>query len=347
MKILAIETSCDESAVSIFDSEIGVLENLIHSQIDLHALYGGVVPDLASAQHLEKLPALIGEIAKSPNFCDIDFVTCTSGPGLPNCLAIGVSCASALAIDLKLPLFGVNHLRGHAFSPFIDVHKESPKDFDDNFDALLPHLGLTVSGGNTILFEIQKDRKLTVIAETIDDAAGEALDKGAKLLDMPYPGAPLLEKHALNGKVDKTLFPYGQNRKIEDDPDFSFSGLKTSLRYYLQKLTAEQIKDKFDDICASYQFAVIEQLKRRAEFFAKSKKYASIGISGGVSNNATLVDTFDKLAKKYKAKFLVAKREYRGDNAAMIAFASFVESKNLQESKNKTLKINSSREIDG
>jgi len=206
-------------------------------------------------------------------------------------------------------------------------------------------LGLTVSGGNTILFEIDENKNLKVIAETIDDAAGEALDKGAKLLDMQYPGAPLLEKIAKNGNIDKTLFPYGQNRKIEDDPDFSFSGLKTSLRYHLQKLSPEEIEKEKANICASYQFAVIEQLRRRADYFAKQKQYASIGISGGVSNNATFVSVFEKLAETRKAKFLVAEREHRGDNAAMIAFSAFFAPEALAESQNKTLKIESSRPI--
>lgn len=139
-----------------------------------------------------------------------------------------VACVEKAALGRKPPA------RTRLFT-IISVHAKSPKEFVKNLDALLPHLGLTVSGGNTVLFEIDKDRELRTLAETVDDAAGEALDKGAKLLGMPYPGAPLLEKIARNGKVDKSLFPYGQNRKIEEDPNFSFSGLKTSLRYYLQK----------------------------------------------------------------------------------------------------------------
>ncbi len=345
MKILAIESSCDESAVAIFDEDVGIVESLIHSQIDLHALYGGVVPDLASSEHLKKLPALIEKISKSEKFSGIDMVVATSGPGLPNCLAMGVSAATALANALKVPLKGVNHLRGHAYSPFINIHAQDPKNFRENLKPLLPHLGLTVSGGNTILFELDEKLHINVLAETIDDAAGEALDKGAKLLNMPYPGAPLLEKIALNGKVDKTIFPYGQNRKIEDDPDFSFSGLKTSLRYKLQKLSEDEIEESKADICASYQFAVIEQLKRRADFFAKQKHYASIGISGGVSNNSTFTSEFEKLAKVRKAKFLVANREHRGDNAAMIAFAAYIDKSSLHEPINETLKIESSREM--
>ncbi len=345
MKILAIESSCDESAVAIFDSEVGIVENLIHSQIDLHALYGGVVPDLASSEHLKKIPVLLEKISKSNYFSNIDLIVATSGPGLPNCLAMGVSAASALASQLKVPLKGVNHLHGHAYSPFINIHAKDPKNFRENLKPLLPHLGLTVSGGNTILFELDENLKITVLAETIDDAAGEALDKGAKLLDMPYPGGAILERTARNGNIDKNLFPYGQNRKIEDDPDFSFSGLKTSLRYKLQKLSESEIEKNKADICASYQFAVIEQLRRRADFFAKRKSYASLGISGGVSNNLTFTTEFERLAKSRKAKFLVADKEHRGDNAAMITFAAYFAPQSLQESQNKTLKIESAREI--
>ena len=196
-----------------------------------------------------------------------------------------------------------------------------------------------------MLFELDENKKMRVLAETVDDAAGEALDKGAKLLGMPYPGAPILEKTARGGKIDKTLFPYGQNRKIEDDPDFSFSGLKTSLRYHLQKLSPEEIGLRKPDICASYQFAVVEQLKRRADFFAKRGNYASVGISGGVSNNGAFVEAFEKLAKTRGAKFLVAPREYRGDNAAMIAFSAFFDPSTLAESENGALKIESSREM--
>ncbi len=345
MRILGIESSCDESAVAIFDPKIGVLESLIHSQIDLHALYGGVVPDLASSEHLKKLPALISKISKSEHFKGVDMIAATSGPGLPNCLAMGVACASAAAAMLKIPLFGANHLRGHAYSPFIPVHAQDPENFGKNLADLLPHLGLAVSGGNTVLFELDENKKMRVLAETVDDAAGEALDKGAKLLGMPYPGAPILEKTAHGGKIDKTLFPYGQNRKIEDDPDFSFSGLKTSLRYHLQKLSPEEIGLRKPDICASYQFAVVEQLKRRADFFAKRGNYASVGISGGVSNNGAFVEAFEKLAKTRGAKFLVAPREYRGDNAAMIAFSAFFDPSTLAESENGALKIESSREM--
>lgn len=339
MSVLAIESSCDESAAAIFDPAFGVRESLVHSQTDLHALYGGVVPDLASSEHLKKLPALVAMIAKSEHFSPVGEIAATNGPGLPNCLAIGVAAASALALKLGLPLRGVNHLRGHAYSPFIPVHAADPRNFSANFAGLLPHLGLAVSGGNTVLFEIGEGGEISALAETADDAAGEALDKGAKLLGMPYPGAPLMERLAAGGKVDKTMFPYGQNRKIGEDPDFSFSGLKTSLRYRLEKMTPEEIGRSKADICASYQFAVIEQLRRRAEWFAKRRAYKSLGVSGGVSNNAALVAAFEGLARSRGARFLVADKPHRGDNAAMIAFAAWIAPSECDRPENLTLKV--------
>ena len=345
MSILAIESSCDESAAAIFDPDFGVRESLIHSQIDLHALYGGVVPDLASSEHLKKLPALVKKISESEYFSGVDKIAATSGPGLPNCLAMGVAAASALAMVLKKPLVGVNHLRGHAYSPFIPIHAKDPANFRKNFSELLPHIGLTVSGGNTVLFEIGEDGNMVTLAETEDDAAGEALDKGAKLLGMPYPGAPILEKRAKSGKIDKTMFPYGQNRKIEDDPDFSFSGLKTSLRYRLEKMSGAEIEAAMPALCASYQFAVIEQLRRRCDWFAKRKPYKSLGISGGVSNNSVFAGVFEKLARSRNAKFLIADRQHRGDNAAMIAFAAWIAPSECQQPKNSTLEIRPTWEL--
>lgn len=345
MKILAIESSCDESAVALFDSNVGVLEDLIYSQVDLHALYGGVVPDLASSAHLEKLPSLIEKIL--PHARDVDFIAATCAPGLPNCLAVGVAAASGLAFALNKPLFGVNHLRAHAYSPFIKIHRDSPALFEKNFAKHLPHLGLVASGGNAFLFELDENKSLKILAETVDDAAGEALDKGAKLLGMPYPGGALLEKIARDGKVDKTMFPYGQNRKIEDDPDFSFSGLKTSLRYRLEKMSANEIRANLADICASYQFAVVEQLKRRTDFFLSRKTYKSLGLSGGVANNSYLAETFNTLSeKRCKRELLIAEKSQRGDNAAMIAFAAFASPEALYNSQNLSLKISPSAPLE-
>ena len=339
-RILAIESSCDESAVAIFDSRGGVLTNLVHTQIDLHALYGGVVPDLASSEHLKKLPHLLESVLKSEDFEaeKIDKIVCTSGPGLANCLAMGISCASALALCLGKPLFGANHLRGHAYSPFIAEHAKNPGDFERlYFEELLPHLGLLVSGGNSILFEISSDGEMRTLCETLDDAAGEALDKGAKLLGMPYPGAPMLEKAALGGDRKKFPFPKGSARKPDEDPDFSFSGLKTSLRYFLERRGGAG--DDLADICASYQYAVFEQLRRRVEYFLKLRKYKSFGLSGGVANNLTLRASLQDSARRARCKFIPAEKKYCGDNAAMIAFASWIDPSSLVEADNGALSL--------
>ncbi|MFI3290632.1 MAG: tRNA (adenosine(37)-N6)-threonylcarbamoyltransferase complex transferase subunit TsaD [Opitutales bacterium] len=343
--ILAIESSCDESAFAIFDSEIGIIKELIHTQIDLHKLYGGVVPDIASTEHLKKLPALAKEILEGFDSNSISTIAVTNSPGLPNCLAMGVSCASALSLYLNKPLIGVNHLRGHCFSPFIPLHKDDPANFESNFKALLPHLGLIVSGGNTMLVEIDENCEIHLLSETLDDAAGEALDKGAKLLSMPYPGGPLLEKEAKKGDEKKYIFPTAMKRKEGKAITFSFSGLKTSLRYFLDKLSPQEIKDNYSDICASYQRAVIEQLKRKTQAFSKEKSYKSLGLSGGVSNNEKLRIEFDKLAKSMHCKLYTAQREHRGDNASMIAFAAWIDKANTQEPASKYLKINPSAGI--
>ncbi len=346
MKILGIESSCDESALALFDSDKGILSEIVHSQIDLHALYGGVVPDLASTQHLEKLPLLIKKFSEEFLLEDLDFIACTNGPGLPNCLAIGIAAASALALKNNIELCGVNHLVAHALSPFLPIHEQSPEVFFKTIQDYLPHLGLIVSGGNSILFELDENLKIKVLAETVDDAAGEALDKGAKLLGMPYPGAPLLEKAAKNANFKRYDFPRGQNRKIEDDPNFSFSGLKTSLRYFLDKLSSEEISENLPDITASYQYAVVEQLRKRTQYFLKKNPYKSLGISGGVSNNETLKDAFEKLAKQNSVKFLLAKKQHRSDNAAMTAFAAYMLPGALKKSKSATLEIEPNAPVD-
>src|SRR5471032_940967 len=181
--ILSLETSCDETAVALFDPARGLVGEWTHTQIALHARHGGVVPDLATREHLRHLAPLLERArAASDNFSAVTRVAVTHGPGLAGCLALGVAAAKALALALRVPLTGVNHLRGHAFSPFLTLHAESPADFPARLAALFPHLGLLVSGGNTLLFSLDEKHALRVLATTRDDAAGEALDKGAKLL---------------------------------------------------------------------------------------------------------------------------------------------------------------------
>ncbi len=322
--ILAIESSCDESAIALFDPERGLVDSLVHSQLDLHRAYGGVVPDLASREHLENFPALFERLRDTHGIEEITSVAVTRGPGLAGCLAVGIAAAKAASLLLGCPVSGVNHLTGHAFSPFLPIHAESPARFRDSLAGLLPHLGLLVSGGNTLLFRMDTDLVPRTLADTRDDAAGEALDKGAKLLGLPYPGGPEVERKAASGDPDAFRFP----RAFADPADraFSFSGVKTSLRYRLEKMTPEEIDAHLPDLCASYQEAVVDALIRKfSQVLKREKGVRSIGLSGGVANNRLLRERFHALADRFSLPGLMAEPEVTGDNAAMIAFAAFAE----------------------
>lgn len=323
--ILAIESSCDETAVAIFDPARGMVGEWIHSQIALHEQHGGVVPDLATREHLRNLAPLLVRANAAVDLRSIHAVAVTHGPGLAACLAIGVAGAKALAIERRIPICGVNHLRGHAWSPFISLHSKSPENFESGLATLLPHLGLIVSGGNTLLFVLQADRQINVLSSTRDDAAGEALDKGAKLLGLGYPGGPLIEKIARGGRADAFDFPRGIGRR--DELDFSFSGVKTSLRYVIEKLSPAEVKLQLPDLCASYQQAVIDALvrKTRAALRQGTGDYRSLGLGGGVANNTLLRDSMEREAQRAQIPFLAAQAIHTGDNAGMIAFAAWAD----------------------
>lgn len=321
--IFAIESSCDETAVALFDPAHGLKGEWIHSQIALHGRYGGVVPDLATREHLRNLGPLLHCVREASDFAGITQVAVTQGPGLAGCLAIGVAAAKSLALACRVPLVGVNHLRGHVFSPFIGVHAEAPAEFAERLAALLPHLGLVVSGGNTLLFVLDQARRIQVISSTKDDAAGEALDKGAKLLGLGYPGGPLIEKRALQGNPAAFDFPRGIGPR--SDLDFSFSGLKTSLRYQLEKMTPAEVEARMDDLCASYQQAVVDALVRKTTLALARERFRSLGLSGGVANNQTLRTALGGVAKAERIPLLAAQPKHTGDNAGMIAFAAWVD----------------------
>lgn len=317
---LALETSCDESALALFDPQQGLVGEWVHSQIALHQPHGGVVPDLASRAHLKHLgPLLQQAIAQSPP-STWQSLAVTIGPGLAGCLAMGIATAQALALAYPLPLLGINHLRAHAFSPFIGVHAEAPDAFAERLDSLLPHLGLLVSGGNTLLFALAPDHSLHLLARTLDDAAGEALDKGAKLLGMPYPGGPHIEKLACSGDPHRYDFPkaFSDTNELK----FSFSGLKTSLRYRMEKLDDEALAQALPDLCASYQQAVIDALAHKTRQALRQTPYRSLGLSGGVANNTPLRTTFAALAQEHHLPLYTAAPRHTGDNAAMVAFAA-------------------------
>lgn len=340
--ILGIESSCDESALAVFDPQKGLLADLVYSQIQTHQEYGGIVPELASREHLEAFVPLLEQLEQTVPLSKLTKIAVTSGPGLASCLALGMALGRSLSLALDLPLVGVNHLRGHVFSPFVAMHADNPSGFDETFGKLLPHLGLIVSGGNTVLFEIDEDRKLTVLGETIDDAAGEALDKGAKLLGMPYPGGPLIEEAALNGDATRFEFPRGMVQSPE--VKFSFSGLKTSLRYRLEKMSDADLEEAMSDICASYQQAVVDALALKTKSVLKRGRFKSLGLSGGVANNRTLQSAFEKVAEKTRVPLLVAEPKQTGDNAGMICFAAFMDPLGIVEDGN-GLEVNPSWKV--
>lgn len=321
--ILAIESSCDESALAFFDPEKGIVGEWVHSQIDLHREYGGVVPDLASREHLRNFFPLLEAAGLSSDPGTVEQIAVTSGPGLAGCLALGMAFARSLGVAWKRPVFGVNHLRGHAFSPFIALHEASPASFSEAMEALLPHLGLVVSGGNTLLFELDTERQIHVLAETVDDAAGEALDKGAKLLGLPYPGGPRVERLAEQG--DRRRFDFPKAIAPRNERRFSFSGLKTSLRYRIEKMDDAELAASMPDLCAGYQQAVIDQLRGKTKHLIQAGNYKSLGLSGGVSNNGALRAAIEDLGKRHRMPCLIAQRQHTGDNAAMIAFAAFAD----------------------
>ncbi|MGC6606722.1 MAG: tRNA (adenosine(37)-N6)-threonylcarbamoyltransferase complex transferase subunit TsaD [Lentimonas sp.] len=321
--LLAVESSCDESALALFDPRKGIVGEWVHSQIELHKEYGGVVPDLASREHLKNFFPLLEASTVLDYKDEITGVAVTNGPGLAGCLALGIAFAKSLSLAWNVPICGVNHLRGHAYSPFIALHEKDPEAFKTAFDALLPHLGLIVSGGNTILFEITSRRELNVLAETVDDAAGEALDKGAKLLGLPYPGGPHVEKLAATG--DSRAFDFPKAIAPRNERRFSFSGLKTSLRYRIEKMSDAELEQSMPNICASYQSAVIDQLFGKTKHILEAQKYESLGLSGGVSNNKALRAAMERLAKRYQMPCLIAQPKHTGDNAAMIAFAAYAD----------------------
>jgi N6-L-threonylcarbamoyladenine synthase len=322
--ILAVESSCDETALAYFNPRTGQAREFLHSQLDLHKEYGGVVPELASRAHLEMFPILLNRLIASDGFTpdQVTQIAVTIGPGLAPCLALGISHARSLATAWKLPLCPVNHLRGHAYSVFMDLHSADPQSFSENLSRLLPQLGLLVSGGNTLLFEIKANLDIRILAQTIDDAAGEALDKGAKLLGLDYPGGALLEKNAKGGDPEAFDFPRAFAQK--DDMRFSYSGLKTSLRYRLEKLQDREVEKQFANLCASYQEAVIDQLISKTHQALIHGNYQSIGLSGGVANNLTLRSHLTRLTDKYHCPLFLAQPRHCGDNASMIAFAAFL-----------------------
>lgn len=305
--VLALETSCDETAAAVLDGTGLILADVVYSQIEQHAAYGGVVPEVASRSHLEALPSLLEETLtrSGRTLADMDAFAATTGPGLAPALLVGANAGRGLAAGAGKPFLAINHIEGHLLSPFFG-EPEIP-----------PHVALVVSGGHTLLFDVTGFREYTLLGRTLDDAAGEAFDKVAKLLGLGYPGGAAIERLAVQGDPTKIVFP----RAMLDSGDlnFSFSGLKTSVRYFLQK--GFQPED-LPDICASFQEAVIEVLARKLTAAARKSGRSVATLSGGVSFNARLVERASEFLAKDSIQLQVAKPALRTDNALMIAYVA-------------------------
>lgn len=308
--ILGIESSCDDTSAAVLKNST-ILSNVIARQ-DVHEQYGGVVPELASRAHQQNIVPVVDTALKRAGIRkeQLSAVAFTRGPGLLGSLIVGTSFAKAFAMSLNIPLIEVNHMMGHVLAHFIDEPgKEKPT---------FPFLCLTVSGGHTQIVLVKGPLEMEVIGSTIDDAAGEAFDKAAKLLGFPYPGGPMIDKHARNG--DSSRFTFA--KPFVKGYDFSFSGLKTSILYFLQKQQQQDelfIEKNLDDLCASIQHTIIEILLKKITRVAKDLKISEIAIAGGVSANSGLREVLHLKAKERGWRIYIPRFEYCTDNAAMIA----------------------------
>jgi N6-L-threonylcarbamoyladenine synthase len=316
MLVLGIESSCDETAASVVRDGRVILSSIISSQIDIHKKWGGVVPELASREHLDKIDAIIAEAIETANIEleDIDAIAVTQGPGLVGSLLVGVCYAKALAFGLNKPFIGVNHIEGHVFSVNFD---NPPVEF--------PAFALIVSGGHSNLFFVPEAGQYKIIARTRDDAAGEAFDKVSKMLGLGYPGGPIVEKYALEGDPRKFKFTLP---KISDGrPDFSFSGLKTAVSKYVRELNIQPIlqnnsvSQEVKDLCASFQATAIKILISAVEKTAEEYQPKTLIVAGGVACNDALRESSRLAATKLGIPVHFPSKHLSTDNAAMIAAA--------------------------
>ena len=311
--ILGIESSCDDTSAAILEDK-KILSNVIANQ-EIHQQYGGVVPELASRAHQQNIIPVVDTAVKKANIKkeDIDAVAFTNGPGLLGSLLVGSSFAKSFAIGMQIPLISINHMQAHILAHFIHEGKEAP-----NFSFLC----LTVSGGHTQIVKVESPLNMQVIGTTLDDAAGEAFDKSAKILGLPYPGGPQIDKYAKNGNI--RAFTFGKP-KI-NDLDFSFSGLKTSILYTIQagiKENTNFIAENRQDLCASIQHSIVIILVDKLEKAIEKTGINQIAIAGGVSANSYLRKQLEILAAKENFDLYIPKFEYCTDNAAMIAIAGY------------------------
>lgn len=308
--LLAIESSCDETAVSVLEGN-KVKSNLISSQIEIHKRFGGVVPEIASRNHILAIDNLVRQALEEANksLSDVEAIAVTQGAGLLGALLVGVSYAKALSYALKVPLFAIDHIKGHVFANFID-----------NDEIKLPFLCLLASGGHTEIIEVKSYSDVEILGETVDDAAGEAFDKVARVLGLPYPGGPQIEQCAKSGAP---VIPMPRPFKGEKHLNFSYSGIKTAVINYVHNTQAKGEEVNAADVACSFQTAAVDMLVENALTAAKRTGFKTIALAGGVGANTALRETLSKRAAAKGIKVFLPPKKLCTDNAAMIGMAAY------------------------
>ena len=380
MNILGIETSCDETAAAVVKGGREVLSNVVYTQIPLHQPYGGVVPEIASRAHIEKISQVVGEAirqfeqSEQSNNRTIDAVAVTYGPGLSPALIVGLNAAKGVAKGLGVPLIGINHIEAHLHSPFLYDPGDDPSLFPLP-SSLCPALGLAISGGNTMWVDMPEYGRYEVIGETLDDAAGEAFDKAAKLLGLGYPGglkidrmsqayfASLQSNNRTIEQSNNSLIPFPKGRPREGvtalaglpaELCVSFSGLKTALLRYLQKNYPQQLVPhpsslipdaEIRRIVASYQEAIVQAVADRTRAALRRKRYKSFILGGGVSLNSRIRAVLNEVAAEAGVPLYMAKPKYTGDNGAMVAGLAYYRRNHVEDAMK--LEVNPCLEVGG
>jgi len=323
MLVLGIETSCDETAASVVESGRRILSNVVSSQIDIHRKYGGVVPELASRKHLETINLVIDQALSEADcsFKQLDAIAVTNGPGLAAALVIGLATAKAIAYAFGLPLVGINHIEGHIFSNFL----EHPESKFTSSDLLPPFIALVVSGGHSDLVFVEEYGKYELLGRTRDDAAGESFDKVAKILNLGYPGGPIIDEIARRGNAEAIRFPLA--RMKDESLDFSFSGLKTAVINFVKNHKLATESHLVADIAACFQRAAIGALVEKTFSAVEEKGAERVVLGGGVASNSHLRNVFKKWAEESGVKLYYPPRALCTDNAAMIGCAGYYKMK--------------------
>lgn len=318
--ILAVETSCDETSIAIVKNGKDVIGLEVYTQMDTHALYGGVVPEIASRMHTEAITLVLDNLLKKTQFDlnNIDAIAVTYAPGLLGGLLVGIEFAKTLSFIYNKPLIKVNHMVGHIYA----------NNIEDNLE--FPLLAMVVSGGHTELVCMEDDYKFTLLGSTLDDAIGEAYDKVARIIGLPYPGGPNVEKLAKNGNIR-----YDLAKPVNDNTlNFSYSGLKSNVINMVHNCTQRGEEINKEDLAASFQYVAVNEIIRKIEIALKQREYKMLVLAGGVSANSYLREEVTKLASKYNVKFTVPKMVYCTDNAAMIgaaAYPLYLKNKNIAD----------------